>query len=150
MQKKWAGLSLLWLSFHEPRAQFAHRFNFSGNRGLAFWPAGIRRSGRSRKMKLHRRVSEQNPSASYIVVGGPGFCLQNQLSQRLIWMTRQLREKSLIHGSLWRLFRKSRRGPDRYSSAFRRQQHRFRQALSINILEESIQTIHHDVDGQSA
>ena len=57
-------------------------------------------------------------------------------------MQLELAEQRLVHGGLWRLIRESGRGPDGNAAAVWREDDGFREALRVDILEESVEAIH--------
>ena len=80
----------------------------------------------------------------------PALGVQSQQAQRVAGMRGQLMQERQVHRRLRRLVRESGRSPDRHCAAVRSENQRFRQALCVNVLEQSVQAIDDQVNRQAA
>jgi hypothetical protein len=100
-------------------------------------------------VNVHGWIAEQNPSAANIVVGGAGFATQNEQAERVAGMSGKFRENALVHGGLRRLLGKTGRSPDGDGATILGKKERFGETIRVDILEEAVEAVHQEVDGQA-
>ena len=101
-------------------------------------------------MKFHGWIAEENPSAANVVVRSAGLCLKDQLAERFAGMS--ARVARVTRDSWWpaELVGEARRGPDSDSTAIGRQEQGLGEAICVNILEEAVEAIHQEINGETA
>src|SRR3974377_2306686 len=101
-------------------------------------------------MEFHRWIAKQNPRAANVVVGGFGLGINHHLPNGLVRPQGKFVQERQVHRYLRRLVGETGRGPYGNGTAVWRENQCFGQALLVDILKESVQTVDQEVDRQAS